>query len=81
MLNVSAVREVIEDLCALKKGLETTKSVLMDVGDNSMIMISKQEVQVAFDKSCILYPGFHSPRREKRNMSKHSHSSRVVWSL
>lgn len=35
----------------LKKTLRTTKSFLMDVGDNFMIMISNQEVQVAFDKS------------------------------
>lgn len=43
-MNVSAVREVIADVCAHKKDLETTKSVLMDVGDN--FMISNQEVQV-----------------------------------
>lgn len=63
MLNVSAVREVIADVCALKKDYETTKSVLMDVGDNFIVMTRNQGVQVAFDKPCILYSGFHSPMR------------------
>lgn len=67
MLNVRAAREVIADVCAHKKELETTKSVLMDVGDNFMIMISNQELQVAFGKFCILYPGFRSPMRDKQN--------------
>lgn len=48
----------------------------MDIGDNFMIMLSNQEVQVAFGKSCILYP-----MRDKINMSKCSHFSRATWSL
>lgn len=67
MFNVSAVREVIADVCAHKKDLEGTKSILMDVHDNFMIIISDQEAQVVFGKSCISYPGFHSLMRDKEN--------------
>lgn len=42
----------------------------MDVGDNFMIIISNQEVQVGFGKSWILYPDFHSPMREKQHKYK-----------
>lgn len=41
--------------------LQKTKGVFMDVGDDFMVILSNQDVQVALGKFCILHLLFLSP--------------------
>lgn len=67
MLNAAAVREVIVDMCGREKELQKTKSVFMYVGDDFMVILSNQDVQVALGKFWGLHLVFLSPMRDKQN--------------